>query len=680
MAVDALSTVVSILSAFAKIPGPTQATFQRARDAAKASLDKMSQDANATSLSMQASISRIHGKLVTVTLTGKGGGKITVSSSVKNAAGFLEFHAAGGLISGGTAGQDSVLAALTPGEVVVPAGMVRAGAVNHLRGRLPGFAAGGFVTTANDMGSRGVPFASDREHTFGSGLTHSFGTTLFSAFRNAIESAIAAAASVIGGHAGPGGGAPAANAALARRLMPAWSGGAEWAAWNAVAMRESGWSNIARNASSGAYGIAQALPPTKYPFAGQAAGGSNPTAQITWMIGYIRSRYGDPIGALAHENAFGWYDRGGWLPPGASLAYNDTGQPEQVVGPASMAQVVMLLAQILAAVRVAPAATSAGTARALNTAARGGGPVSAADSLILADVVELLGGGVISSHPLCPGAQITLVGFDFGSPQPQTEVVASLLLDGERPTGRRASNRTISLPIQIRGPSRPTMNGARELLQQLIDADTWRLTWTPDPGTGTALPLIFDCFRGTAAVSRDLVLRGQPRQPADDHLPRAALRPVGHADDAGVPVAERVVAAAGAARSSSTTTPPSPPRRRTRTGRSPRSTSPTRSRRTGTGRSTTEDTGPIYTHTLGATVDITGLSKLAFQFGLGTENYAHWHTGNVTFACTLTDNAAHTLSASAAPSTAPRPTTRTSPAGRRSRSPSPPRRRSTTRT
>jgi hypothetical protein len=58
---------------------------------------------------------------------------------------------------------------------------------------------------------------------------------------------------------------------------------------------------------------------------------SNPHAQISWMIGYIRGRYGDPIGAAAHERNFGWYDRGGFLPPGLSLAYNGTGYPEQVI-------------------------------------------------------------------------------------------------------------------------------------------------------------------------------------------------------------------------------------------------------------------------------------------------------------------------------------------------------------
>jgi len=77
-----------------------------------------------------------------------------------------------------------------------------------------------------------------------------------------------------------------------------------------VAMRESGWNQFARNPSSGAYGIPQALPESKLPFAGQAAGGSNPAAQITWMEGYMRGRYGGAPGAAAHERAFNWYGGG----------------------------------------------------------------------------------------------------------------------------------------------------------------------------------------------------------------------------------------------------------------------------------------------------------------------------------------------------------------------------------
>jgi hypothetical protein len=42
------------------------------------------------------------------------------------------------------------------------------------------------------------------------------------------------------------------------------------------------------------------------------------------------SRYGNPQNAWNHEVAFGWYDKGGSLPAGLSLAYNGTGKPEQV--------------------------------------------------------------------------------------------------------------------------------------------------------------------------------------------------------------------------------------------------------------------------------------------------------------------------------------------------------------
>ena len=75
-------------------------------------------------------------------------------------------------------------------------------------------------------------------------------------------------------------------------------------------MQEAGWNQFARNPSSGAYGIPQALPPIKM---GAAANPpqSNPTAQIRWMIGYIKGRYGDPIGAEAHERTHGWYAQGG---------------------------------------------------------------------------------------------------------------------------------------------------------------------------------------------------------------------------------------------------------------------------------------------------------------------------------------------------------------------------------
>lgn len=99
------------------------------------------------------------------------------------------------------------------------------------------------------------------------------------------------------------------NQATARLLAApyGWSTGTQWADLVSLWNQESGWSNTAKNPSSGAYGIAQALPPTKYPASGQESGGSHASAQISWGLAYIKSRYGSPAGAWAHEQSAGWY-------------------------------------------------------------------------------------------------------------------------------------------------------------------------------------------------------------------------------------------------------------------------------------------------------------------------------------------------------------------------------------
>ncbi|HEY1249209.1 MAG TPA: transglycosylase SLT domain-containing protein, partial [Nitrososphaera sp.] len=83
--------------------------------------------------------------------------------------------------------------------------------------------------------------------------------------------------------------------------------------WN----QESGWNRFAKNPSSGAYGIPQALPPTKMPFAAQEAGGSDPIEQIMWGLNYIRDRYKSPSDPMGAYNAWGgYYARGGWYAKG----------------------------------------------------------------------------------------------------------------------------------------------------------------------------------------------------------------------------------------------------------------------------------------------------------------------------------------------------------------------------
>jgi hypothetical protein len=105
----------------------------------------------------------------------------------------------------------------------------------------------------------------------------------------------------------------AANQAVAKQIIQAnsaykgWDTGQNWTDLVSLWNQESGWSATAYNASSGAYGIAQALPASKYPAAGQKSGGSNPGAQISWGLSYIKQRYGSPALAWAHEQSNNWY-------------------------------------------------------------------------------------------------------------------------------------------------------------------------------------------------------------------------------------------------------------------------------------------------------------------------------------------------------------------------------------
>lgn len=70
--------------------------------------------------------------------------------------------------------------------------------------------------------------------------------------------------------------------------------------------QESGWNVTAENPVSGAYGIPQALPADK--MASVAADWqTDASTQIKWGLGYIKSIYGTPCIAWAHEEADGFY-------------------------------------------------------------------------------------------------------------------------------------------------------------------------------------------------------------------------------------------------------------------------------------------------------------------------------------------------------------------------------------
>jgi resuscitation-promoting factor RpfB len=104
----------------------------------------------------------------------------------------------------------------------------------------------------------------------------------------------------------------AKNQAVAKLLCASygWSTGNQWECLLKLWNKESSWDNTADNATSGAYGIAQALPSSKYPLAGRPpseGGSASPRAQISWGLSYIKGRYGSPCQAWAHETADNWY-------------------------------------------------------------------------------------------------------------------------------------------------------------------------------------------------------------------------------------------------------------------------------------------------------------------------------------------------------------------------------------
>jgi hypothetical protein len=107
-----------------------------------------------------------------------------------------------------------------------------------------------------------------------------------------------------------GGGTVGANKALAQKLasqMYGWTG-AQWSQgllplWT----QESGFNNKAQNPTSTAYGIPQFLDSTWGPYGPKT---SNAGLQEKYGLEYIKSRYGSPVAAEAHEKAYNWYAGG----------------------------------------------------------------------------------------------------------------------------------------------------------------------------------------------------------------------------------------------------------------------------------------------------------------------------------------------------------------------------------
>ncbi len=150
-----------------------------------------------------------------------------------------------------------------------------------------------------------------------------------------IPSAPSSASTAAGGGGGGGGGgsfatpigsgsSSAGMSALQQAAKPyGWNTGAQWTKLVYVEMREAGFNARAKNASSGALGLAQALGHGNANTAGtlgneyggfgltdaqaKLANSGNAYWQAVWMVNYIKATYGTPAAAAAHEAANNWY-------------------------------------------------------------------------------------------------------------------------------------------------------------------------------------------------------------------------------------------------------------------------------------------------------------------------------------------------------------------------------------
>ncbi len=76
-----------------------------------------------------------------------------------------------------------------------------------------------------------------------------------------------------------------------------------WGYVDSIVTKESGWNPNATNPSSGACGLAQALPCSKV----GGAGGYDPVSSLQWMNSYVNGRYGGWAGAYNFWQANRWY-------------------------------------------------------------------------------------------------------------------------------------------------------------------------------------------------------------------------------------------------------------------------------------------------------------------------------------------------------------------------------------
>jgi hypothetical protein len=316
---------------------------------------------------MQTAINNLHGKTVSVGafITGSGGIKSTISglsSAPSNVAAQILF---GGAKTGaklpGYGGGDVVPILAEPGEAIVSKETTRKFSRVLKAMGVPGFAAGGTVAADSAAFNTADDWAGGKAAGFDTAAASQFVKASVAQF-NAATAAQQAAFQAAGlGHVTPGYSASVLQEqSYAASLFPryGWVPAYEMPALISLWNQESGWNPYAANPTSNARGIPQSI----QGWSSYAPGDYK--NQIIWGENYIHGRYGDPLGAWAHEVANNWYhtggkvfDNGGTLSPGANLVWNGTNRPEPLVpasgGGGSMSSGEIAILKELRAIRTA---------------------------------------------------------------------------------------------------------------------------------------------------------------------------------------------------------------------------------------------------------------------------------------------------------------------------------------
>lgn len=139
--------------------------------------------------------------------------------------------------------------------------------------------------------------------------------------------------------------------------------------WNYIINHESGWNAHAKNPGSSAYGIGQALPPSKMASFGSDYM-SNPITQLKWMKSYVNDRYGGIDHAYNFWRSHHWYANGGRT-NGVGLVGEVDGEDEWVINPNRHSADETILGSIKETADKQPNSFAAKLSQVINTAKTG---------------------------------------------------------------------------------------------------------------------------------------------------------------------------------------------------------------------------------------------------------------------------------------------------------------------